>query len=464
MTASPRTARAVDFLCEHTQSKSRVMALLDHDHGPRSLTAVLTCKKPDHAYEAVDILRRVLARRDIACVEDELRVLTTVMPDAPAGSLRQAVTHAATGIWPISPGTLYEIVQPDNSGSGSEAEIADVSSVAAGHPRLNDLPGKTVRIARLHEFHITDEDAVLRAAMDRGWEPLPASELADDDPGDLVGAVMTLTDDIDLPGAQTLEDQSVAELLSPDDGDELADWSASPITIRFHHGWRLHYARSRPAAEARTPNYAALFPLQECTCAGEPDEDCPACGWQLTPRTADLLSTALSILADQAFDDAERLGDQYLPDAQSTGWEVFDRLPPLTYIADHRWRRRMARAFDDLADDLAKGWWPDPTCTAEEMALHLAIEDAPTYLRDRPADDQHHSLPQHEDDYTWDSCSALLFQDHDVLMLFNKSLTGIEDPDSPANQRLGMGDLRLDNWFEPFDNSAARDPRRGFRR
>ncbi|TGN72323.1 hypothetical protein E5083_29980 [Streptomyces bauhiniae] len=124
----------------------------------------------------------------------------------------------------------------------------------------------------------------------------------------------------------------------------------------------------------------------------------------------------------------------------------------------------MARAFDDLADALNKGRWPEPTCTAEEMALHLAIEDAPAYLEDRPADDEHHTPPRHEDDYSWDGCADLLFQDHDVLTLFDASLAGIEDPDNPANQRLGAGALRVDAWFEPSDNGAARDPRRGFRR
>ena len=463
MTALPRTAQAVDFLCEHTPSKSRVMALLDHDHGPRSLTAVLTCKEPDHAHEAVDILRRVLARREATCADDELRALTAVMPDAPAGSLRQAVTHAATGTWPTGPGVLYEVVEPEDPESDGAQDAAPVPFEPSSHPRLKDLPGKVVRIARLYEFHVTDEDALIRAATDRGWEPLQATDLGDDDPRDLVGAVMTLTDDLNVPGAQTLEDQSVAEVLSPEDGDELADWNPSPVAIRFHHGWRLRHERSRPAAKTPTPNFAALFPIRECDCAGK-SEDCETCGWQLTPRTADLLSTVLSVLADQAFDDAARLGDQYLPDAHSTGWAVFDRLPPLTRSADHRWRRRMARAFDDLADDLNKGRWPEPTCTAEEMALHLAIEDAPTYLEDRPADDEHHTLPRHEDDYSWDACSDLLFQDHDVLMLFDASLAGIEAPGNPANQRLGAGDLRVDSWFEPFDNGVARNPQRGFRR
>jgi hypothetical protein len=76
----------------------------------------------------------------------------------------------------------------------------------------------------------------------------------------------------------------------------------------------------------------------------------------------------------------------------------------------------------------------------------------------------HHTLPRHEDDYSWDACSDLLFQDHDVLMLFDASLAGIEAPGNPANQRLGAGDLRVDSWFEPFDNGVVRNPQRGFRR
>lgn len=458
MTSSPSAVRAVDFLCEHTPSKSRVMALLAHDNGPSSLTAVLTCKEADHAYEAVDILRRVLARRDAIGVDEELKALTAELPDAPAGSLRQAVVQAASGTWRAEPGVLFVVPEAEPS----EDEPA-VPPGPAGHPRLKDLPGKVVRIAHLREFHITDEDAVLRAAVDRGWEPLPASQLGDDDPRDLIGAVMTLTEDPDVPGAHTLEEQSSAELLSAEDGDELADWSAAPVVTRFTHGWRLRHQRTRPAAADHTPNFAALFAPQHCPCKGE-DEDCEECGWQLTPRTADLLHTALTVLADQAYDDAQRLGDQFLPDADSVTWEVFDRLPPLTWTADHRWRRRMARAFDDLAGDLAKGNWPNPTCTAEEMALHLAIEDAPTYLEDRPEADDHNTLPEHEDDYSWDICSDLLFQDHDVLMLFHTELSGIKDPENPANQSMGVGDLREAAWFDPFDNRSIRDPRRGFRR
>ncbi|MEU3902165.1 hypothetical protein [Streptomyces sp. NPDC045251] len=51
-----------------------------------------------------------------------------------------------------------------------------------------------------------------------------------------------------------------------------------------------------------------------------------------------------------------------------------------------------------------------------------------------------------------------------VLMLFHSRFTGIEDPDHPANQFMGVGDLREAVWFDAFDNRSIRDPRRGFRR
>ena len=125
----------------------------------------------------------------------------------------------------------------------------------------------------------------------------------------------------------------------------------------------------------------------------------------------------------------------------------------------------MARAFDDLTGDLEHGRWPQPSCTAEEMALHLAIEDAPSYLDDIDTRDTAHGmLPEHRDDYDWDACSDLFFQDHDVLVLFDARLDGIEDPDGDVNQHLGMGDLRAAAWFEPFGYPDARDPERGFRR
>ncbi|MEV7783094.1 hypothetical protein [Kitasatospora sp. NPDC088351] len=43
------TAALRDFFCEHTASKSRVLALVGHQDGPDSLQAVLTCREPELA-------------------------------------------------------------------------------------------------------------------------------------------------------------------------------------------------------------------------------------------------------------------------------------------------------------------------------------------------------------------------------------------------------------------------------
>ena len=212
------------------------------------------------------------------------------------------------------------------------------------------------------------------------------------------------------------------------------------------------------------PDFAALFPARECNCGRE---DCEICqGLQLTPRTADLLHTALEIMADQAFDDIEEHGSEPVERDDRGDWLFFDRLPRITWNQDANWRRQVARACDDLAGDLACGDWPLPRNNAEEIVLHLAIEDGPDCLEEKEdaGDEEHDALPRHGDDYDWGMCSEVLFQDHDVLMLYDESLDGIEDPGSEANVYLRMGDMRPGAWFEYFNNVEPRDVSRGFRR
>jgi hypothetical protein len=210
--------------------------------------------------------------------------------------------------------------------------------------------------------------------------------------------------------------------------------------------------------EGEIPDFAALFPLRP---AGDDSEQ--ETGWQLTPRTAAVLHVALSMLADDAYQDIEEFGGQ--PVAEDGQWGLFDRLPRISWREDTQWRRQAARAFDDLTDDIAQGRWPVPRCNAEELALHLAIAEAPLVIdmtdiaETAPAD-----LPEHPDDLDWDMCSEVMFQDHDILMLDDPAVDGIEDPESAVNREFGIGDLRPSNWFRPFNNVEPRDPHRGFRR
>ncbi|MFI8186721.1 hypothetical protein ACIF70_40500 [Actinacidiphila glaucinigra] len=85
-------------------------------------------------------------------------------------------------------------------------------------------------------------------------------------------------------------------------------------------------------------------------------------------------------LSQEAWQEVAALGDEPLP--RGAGG-LFGALPPVTLRQDGYWRRQMARTFDDLAADLAKGGVV-PLCTGEEMALHLGIRRAQNIHHNRP--------------------------------------------------------------------------------
>jgi len=178
-----------------------------------------------------------------------------------------------------------------------------------------------------------------------------------------------------------------------------------------------------------------------------------------------VLWSVAQILADYGYDDVEEHGSDLLP--ERTEWYLFGRYPRLTWSQDAVWRRRAARAYDDLAADLAAGEWPLPTCPAEELALHLILEDALAAVEDgwtgldAAAFD---ALPGHPEDLDWDAMPDALFQDTDILHLFEPGLDGIDDPDDALNAEMAIGDYRPSAWFENFANMRPRDERRGFRR
>ncbi|MFD5395308.1 hypothetical protein ACFWJW_13915 [Streptomyces sp. NPDC127097] len=432
----------------------------------------MTCQQAELGESAAGLLRRMLHTEPSPALHGELERIAASLPDAPAASLRQAAAHVAQHRWP-SPHRFPVPAHPIEPSEDTNTALAEVPPSTPHDAKLADLPGQVIRTIWLREFHVHTPERVLGAARTRGWEPDPDELPDEDDPQDLLGAVLYLAEDsADIPGAHTLTDSSVSEHLRASQGDEVADWSTAPVTADFGRGWRLNEAihtdlpKHGPTVETPfgdVPDFAVLFPTKTCSCD---DEECDTCAWQLTPRTADLLHSALEVLSDHAHDDIENMGGTPVNPNTSAGWIFFDRLPHLTFRQDRHWRRQVAHACEDLAADLARGQWPEPTCTAEELVLHLAIEDAPSYLDldDEDPDARHASLPKHRDDYDWDGCSDLLFQDHDVLMLYSNRFDGIEDPEGEANQHLGIGDLRAPAWFEPFGNVTPRSPERTFRR
>jgi hypothetical protein len=470
LTESPKVvAVARDFYCERTPSKTRVSALLTRPGAPSSLHPILTCRDPLQAQAVADLLTLAARRGTTPALNDRVAQLLAVMPDAPAASFKDALAKAAAGAWPVDPQFLPQWPEQTDEDVEATADAIGAMSHTSSDARLADLAGPVVRIFRLHEFHVHDVPKLLAAAQADDWEPMPAEELDQDDLQDVVGAVMHLADaGIDIPGADWVTEASSGELLSTAQGDEVADWSRTRVVADFGTGWLA--ARPRPDVVAATahveaPDFAALFPEPDHRCEGGV-EDCEECGWDLTPRTADILHTALSCLADEAYSHAEELEERPVTGEDCGAMGVFGRLPRITWREDADWRRQFARACDDLAGDLVAGRWPEPTCTAEEMALHLAIAEAPGYadLAEDDVQSPHHGLPERDDDYDWDACADLLFQDTDVLLLFDASLDGIEDPDGEINQTLDMTSLQAKEWFEPFGNTTHRDTERGFRR
>lgn len=70
-----------------------------------------------------------------------------------------------------------------------------------------------------------------------------------------------------------------------------------------------------------------------------------------------------------------------------------------------------------------------------------------------PTRPHHRRLPSNPDDYDWDMCSEILFEDHDILLLYDEQFDGVEDPDAKLNQQFRINDLRSASWFNPSTTS-----------
>ena len=163
----------------------------------------------------------------------------------------------------------------------------------------------------------------------------------------------------------------------------------------------------------------------------------------VTPRMAAHLWSAALFIADTYRDDDQLdLLRQQLP-------------PVARRLTDDAWMRRFVSSFDALADRLASGRFASEqlaSCTAEEMALHLVIDLAEDFVADGMFPMQDH-LPAHgEADTDFESAREVLFRDHDVLMLFNASLDGIEDDSNQISEDFRFANLHPRDWFVTFSD------------
>ena len=173
---------------------------------------------------------------------------------------------------------------------------------------------------------------------------------------------------------------------------------------------------------------------------------------QLDPRIAVYLSDdelfmieiAVEILDDESVHEiATRLHDG-----------IPDRGPTLTYlpqrydsIYDTHLARRWYICFLVVAERLAHGWEP-LRCRGEELALRAIIECARTQL-------ELNSLDRDDSFFLLENA---LFEDLDHLMLWHNELDGIDDPETPEGNRLGVAPLHPSTWFQPLDPSRPVHP------
>lgn len=392
------------FVCEHTGSGSRVMARVVSPEAPEMLMPVVSVPDPVLAHRLADLLAGLAEDGANALAEQEATALVSGLEASDSAQWQAAVENATAGRWPISAAAVAAMDGIQQEGAPAEAAEDAGEAEAPGETEEADVDeALLVEVDRRFRLRIWDPQRALDAALASGWTPAPDEERGEEDPQDLLGAAMWLADGVSLlPGIEILHEETEGRLVEQaGDGEGEAE--------------------------------------------DEGDD-----GWQLTPRTADALHDALSELAGDAYNDVTRHGDA-LVDPADESWVMLQRLPRITYDQDAAWRRQIARAADDLRGDLEAGQWPQPRCTAEAVCLYLAITDAEAY--EEAHGEAHEDLD--DDDYDWETCLDVLFDDTDFLTLF--------DPMNDADNDQAAGDLRPATWFTTFASREPRDPERGFR-
>jgi hypothetical protein len=214
------------------------------------------------------------------------------------------------------------------------------------------------------------------------------------------------------------------------------------------------------------PDWAALYPAVPCSrvIALDDEDAVPYCeddccaATRLTARQAMALAVQTEIWAHMARDQGTDLGDRELDLTDSC---IAEELPRVAqrHLADPVWAVQLMHAFHLITARLKAGEIPYPRCTAEEMALHIALTVTDELVGDDAMEphEAYDTLPVEADDTDFELLRDVLFEDHDVLMLSDLELDGIEN--DPVAEELGMVSLHPRDWFRPFrspgDGAAA---------
>ena len=148
----------------------------------------------------------------------------------------------------------------------------------------------------------------------------------------------------------------------------------------------------------------------------------------------DALHTALCLLVDD-----------FLNDPDDDAPLCVTALPPkYLHRYDGGFRRQFLVTLLTVGYKLAQSEPPVPllTCTAEELGLHVLIEEAREGLKTQGIEPQFSEFEERA------------FQDDmDIEILYDMALDGIED--SAVGDSMRYANLQFDQWFEPFLNATT---------
>lgn len=489
-----RVGVARNFFCEHSASKSRVLALVA-TAGNESLRAVLTCTDRLLAERVASLLSQAVCGGAGPNMNAETERVTAELPDAPAASFRHALQCAYDGTWPIENSESLPTYDQVHDSYGYDLIddlpvtpwLRDSSGRTPSDARLEDLTGPVLRIITMLELHVYDGKRLLTTAKLTGWTPPSDEDSGADELDDVLDAAMVLAgSDTTIPGVDIITEQGHGEHLDSGTGDQVADWSDQPVEVTFGTGWRLRQPRDATAgASSGNPDNAESathFPEPESNSAiratlavvanrvrhpalrlvnfvsadsdldddVEEDTDIP----DVEREPAGLRRAALLVAANEIieqcvndlrtveFDEKGKVADPDDAD-DSFVYETFPHRFRASY--DEPFFRNVLVTAVKVAYDLADPHGGAATCTAEEILRH-AIGEAAEFWWDM----SELGAPLLDLDEMW-------LEDTDFEYLYDKRYDGLEN--DPA-QQAGMGILvsRPQDWFTPFSDDRIVHP------
>ena len=228
---------------------------------------------------------------------------------------------------------------------------------------------------------------------------------------------------------------------------------------------------TRRVLDEVSPDWVAIFPVPEVPAdiAGEPD---PVSGvfnpdmralcrldveWPcLTPRDADLLYAGLDIAYD-AVAECFRYVDFNDPVAVRDAVDlaglprVVGRYLRRRDVDADAWLSQFLCGAQTMKARLASGRTPSPATTAEALMLHLALDEALAALDGGYLDDFLGEIPASPFDSSVHTLAGSLFEDDDVLLLFNPRIADEYVSDSGEDVGGDGSDLlHPSGWFGRF--------------